>query len=178
MCWIILILLNWSIFISNFKFKIRTLYRVFGLPRSVKRQCQGLCSEVLVWCVSLCGFPQRCVTRRVFFLRWVGGNEGLQWRLLSGTTRGHSARFNLGENNEQMLSELGKKYWVPPTRAPFGRGRLVATWRSWHEARWRRAPLVSGFLLVLRHLATWHRAPPSAPLPAASSPSSPQERKK
>lgn len=49
--------------------------------------------------------------------------------------RGHSTHVNLGENNEQMLSELGKKYWVPPTRAPFGRGRLVATWRSWHEAR-------------------------------------------
>jgi len=23
----------------------------------------------------------------------------------------------MAENNEQMLSELGKKYWVPPTRA-------------------------------------------------------------
>ena len=31
----------------------------------------------------------------------------------SGAARGHSAE----ENNEQMLSELGKKYWVPPTRA-------------------------------------------------------------
>lgn len=49
------------------------------------------------------------------------------------------------ENNEQMLSELGKKYWVPPTRAPFGRGRPVATWRSWHRAWWWWAPLVSGF---------------------------------
>lgn len=37
------------------------------------------------------------------------------------------------ENNEQMLSELGKKHRVPPTRAPFGRGRLAATWRSWHR---------------------------------------------
>lgn len=80
-------------------------------------------------------FPAEVRDQEGVFCGGWGGNEGLQWRLLSGTTRGHSARFNLGENNEQMLSELGKKYWVPPTRAPFGRGRLVATWRSWHEAR-------------------------------------------
>lgn len=41
-------------------------------------------------------FPAEVRDQEGVFLRWVGGNEGLQWRLLSGTTRGHSARFNLG----------------------------------------------------------------------------------
>lgn len=73
------------------------------------------------------------------------------------------------ENNEQMLSELGKKYWVPPTRATLA----GAAWLPRGAAGtgvgdgglyWSLA------LLVLRHLATWHRSPPSNPLPAAAPP--------
>lgn len=77
------------------------------------------------------------------------------------------------ESNEQMLSELGKKYWVPPTRATLA----GAAWLPRGAAG--TGSVMVGFtglrlLLVLRHLATWHRAPLSDPLPAVA-PSSPTQ---
>ena len=73
------------------------------------------------------------------------------------------------ENNEQMLSELGKKYWVPPTRATLAGAACLprgaaGTGVGDGGLYWSLA------LLVLRHLATWHRTPPSNPLPATAPP--------
>lgn len=63
------------------------------------------------------------------------------------------------DNNEQMLSELAKKYRVPPTRATLA----GAAWLTRGAAGTGLVMVMVGFslalaLLMLRHLATWHHA--------------------
>ena len=71
-----------------------------------------------------------------------------------------------------MLSELGKKYWVPPTRATLAGAAWLPRGAAGTGAGDGGGLYWSLALLVLRHLATWHRARSAIKSSASRRPSS------